>query len=588
MSKISKKSWCEKNRPDIYNEILIKTSDIDGTWGLKTWHFLNGNIAPKCYCGNSVKFISFKGGYREFCSADCMRNSPDIKKKRKNTNMDRYGVENPSQSKEIRMKIEKTNLEKYGVKYPLMNEDIYNDYLEKIQIEFGVNNISELDSVKEKRKNTNLKKYGVESFTKSEEYLIKSRITKERRYGDSNYNNRDKYKKTMLDNYGVNNPLKLESIKKKVVDTNLSKYGKEYYTQTEEYLVRRREAIFGENHKYYSEYGYELIEYINNDRVILKCEFCNENFETTKQLFRFRNKDGEIECTNCNPITNGTSKLEIEIKEYINSLGIEFIENDRDMLGDKEIDIYIPDRKIGIEVNGLYWHSELFRDKNYHYDKMVESKEKGVQLIQIWEDQWMYKKDIVKSIINAKLGLITNKIFARKCEIVDLDYKVCAEFLDKNHIQGNVSSKIRYGLIHNGVLVSVISFGGLRRNLGQNKKEGEFELLRYASIKDTIVIGGFSKLLKYFKTQQNPRKITSYALSDYSNGNLYEKNGFMLEHHTKANFFYIKNKKRYNRFRFRKDVLIKEGEDPTKTSAEIMRDRGYYRIYDSGSFKYIL
>ena len=131
-----------------------------------------------------------------------------------------------------------------------------------------------------------------------------------------------------------------------------------------------------------------------------------------------------------------------------------------------------------------------------------------------------------------------------------------------------------------------MSFGGMRKSLGSKITDNNYELLRYCSSINTSVVGGPSKLLKYFIKKYNPNKIISYADRTISNGNLYTKLGFNLVSITKPNYYYVVNGVRKNRFSYRKDVLVKMGYDKNKTEKEIMFERGFYMIYDCGNLKY--
>ena len=106
----------------------------------------------------------------------------------------------------------------------------------------------------------------------------------------------------------------------------------------------------------------------------------------------------------------------------------------------------------------------------------------------MFETEWLEKQNIVKSVISSKLGKYKTRLYARKCEIIELDED--KEFLNLYHIQGSCSSSIKLGLKHENELVAVMSFGKSRFN-----KQYHWELLRYAS-KD-CVIGGAGKLLAY-------------------------------------------------------------------------------------------
>jgi len=290
-------------------------------------------------------------------------------------------------------------------------------------------------------------------------------------------------------------------------------------------------------------------------------------------------------CSKCSLID---TKPEIELNQWFNDLGIDILTKDRTVLKKKELDIYIPSHKLAIEFNGLYWHSEKYVDSDYHLNKTELCEKQSIQLIHIFEDEWMYKQDIVKSRIKNLLGLSDNKIYGRKCIIKEVSPKESKEFLHNNHIQGNVNSKIKLGLYYNNELVSIMTFGGLRKSMGSVNTDDHYELLRFCNKLNTNVIGGADKLLKYFINNYKPKQITSYADRRWSIGGLYEKLGFKFIYDSKPSYWYIKGLNREYRFKYRKDMLVKEGFDKNKTEHEIMLERGIYRIYDCGSKKYIL
>ena len=281
------------------------------------------------------------------------------------------------------------------------------------------------------------------------------------------------------------------------------------------------------------------------------------------------------------------SKAEIEILTFLREY-TDVRHSDRKIMQNrKEVDFFIETKNLAIEYNGLYYHSDKFQETNYHLDKTEACLKQDIKLIHIFEDEWTYKKEIVKSRLLNLIGFSENKIYARNCEIKEVDSREASEFLDENHIQGKVGAKIRIGLYYNNELVSIMTFGELRKSLGNNKKEGSFELLRFCNKLNTNVIGGASKLLKYFENNFEYEEIISYADRRWSNGDLYEKLDFDTISKTTPNYFYVRGDKREPRFKYRKDILVKEGYDKTKTEKEIMKERGYNRIYDCGSLKFI-
>ena len=286
-----------------------------------------------------------------------------------------------------------------------------------------------------------------------------------------------------------------------------------------------------------------------------------------------------IICTKCNPTVKGTSQQEKElityIKEHYNG---NILLNDRRILNGKELDIYLPDLNLAFEFNGLYWHSELEKPDKYHINKTIKCKKLGIQLIHIFEDDWQYKQHIIKSRILNKLGKSTT-IYGRKCIIRVVDSLESKYFLNNNHIQGWCVSKINIGLYYEGELVSLMTFGNRKLTSTSN-----FELLRFCNKLNTTVIGGASKLFKYFINNYNYNKILSYADICWSDGNLYKQLGFDYIKDTDTNYWWIVNNIKTHRYIWRKQELIKKHlliNDETET--ECMHRLGYYRIYDCGS-----
>ena len=236
----------------------------------------------------------------------------------------------------------------------------------------------------------------------------------------------------------------------------------------------------------------------------------------------------------------------------------------------------------------MYWHNENYVESDYHLKKTELSESKNIKLIHIYEDDWLYKQDIVKSRILNLLNFTPNKIYARKTEIKEIsDNILLREFLEKNHIQGFIGSQVKIGLFYNNELVSLMTFGKQRKNMGTKSFPDKYELLRFCNKLNTTVIGGASKLFKYFTNNYKPKEIITYADRSWSQGNLYNQLGFEFVHKSQPNYFYVVDGLRKNRFNFRKDILIKEGFDPNKSEREIMLDRIIYRIYVSGKLKFI-
>jgi len=336
-----------------------------------------------------------------------------------------------------------------------------------------------------------------------------------------------------------------------------------------ESFIRRAKEMHGDK------YDYSKVMYVNwlTPMIVI----CPEHGE---QLITPNYHLTNYGCKSC---SNSESTLENELVEFIESLDLTVITKDRGMLNGKELDIYIPSHNLAIEFNGLYWHSELFIDKNYHLNKTELCESKGVQLIHIFEDEWLHKRGIVESRLKSILGILDTKIYARKCEIKEVNNKDKRAFLSCNHIQDTVGSKINLGLYHNEELVSMMTFG--HRPILQ---PSEYELLRFCNKLNTTVVGGASRLLNHFIKTHKPAEIVSYADRRWSQGELYNSLNMEFVYDTKPNFHYIRGKYRDNRIKYQKHKLVEMGFDKNKTANEIMFENGYYRIYDCGHKKYAL
>lgn len=283
------------------------------------------------------------------------------------------------------------------------------------------------------------------------------------------------------------------------------------------------------------------------------------------------------------------SKEQREVREFIESFGFDVVSNNRTILNGSEIDIFIPSHNIGVEYHGLYSHIyrphetsyARIKDKTYHKKKYDDAKENGVHLIQIFSDLWANKKDIVKNLIRSKLGK-TDKIYARNCEIKSVSPSIKRTFLNDNHIQGNDTSSIRYGLYHKEELVAIMTFCKNKRS-----KKQTWELNRYCSLSGVTVVGGFSKLLKHFR-KNNEGSIISYSDCMWSNGDVYKKNGFVFSHEIKAGYYYVTPcyTQRIHRTNFMKKKISTLGN--SSTEKEIMQEKGYHRIFDAGMYAWVL
>ena len=402
----------------------------------------------------------------------------------------------------------------------------------------------------------------------------------------------EKRKKTNLEKYG--SECQFIGKKEQIKQTNIEKYGVDNFFKTDMTKYWTKSGIFASQNHFTNIENmtkeYLVDNFLDGDKfnMIEASNYFNCSYDKLRKLL----KEFEIEYKN-----HSQSYAELYIIEYLKNLNIS-VEIKNRKFG-KEIDILCPDQKFGIEYNGIIFHSfgkhehsmlnniDSLNPRN-HLDKTIMMEEHGYQLFHIFENEFenIEKRNIWFSMIRNKLGL-SSTIYARKCIIKEVSSSESKEFLKLNHIQGNVNSSINIGLFYNDELISLMTLGKPRID-----KKHEYEIYRFCNKIGTNVIGGASKLLKYFETIYKPSSIISYANRRWSTGNLYRKLGFKLDNISKPNFFYFKQsdatKVLVSRLHFQKFKLESnlENYDPNLTALENMVNNGYRVIYDSGNLVY--
>lgn len=346
-------------------------------------------------------------------------------------------------------------------------------------------------------------------------------------------------------------------------------------TLTTEEFIEKAKKIHGDT------YSYEKTSYKNyREPVLITCKKHGDFWQSAENHLYGKG------CPKCG---NHYSKFEDELLKIISD---DFIKNDRTILNGKEIDIYIPSKNIGIEFNGLKWHSDWFagKDRNYHISKTIECEKKEIQLIQIFEDEYRTHKDLVESKLKhiLKYNVELHKIYGRKCVISEISASKAKQFLIKNHIQGFARSTVYIGAFFKENLIAVMTFKK------ENKNENKWELNRFASDINYICVGVGGKLFNWFINTYNPSQIKSFADRRWSTtlkDNFYIKAGFKFNSFVPPDYKYISissQRNRIHKFGFRKQILHKKyGLPLTMTETEMVKELGYDRIWDCGLIKYI-
>lgn len=549
---LCKENFLSKNYPEIFGEVLNwctanNLSDIK--FPEKVFLFINKlTEKPLCsnsHCSNPVSFLSVTRGYRNYCCKACISSDPNMKEKKISNSLKKWGVPNPQKSDIVKKKSELTNNQKYGSVSPMSNELIKNKARQTLLKNFGVENPSHSKDILEKR---------IESFKLS--------------------NWTDSYKETSLLKYGHSHPWQCKEIHKKTVDSGKKKRSDKSF------------QLISEKMKKYP--NYQLVSLNYDEKLITIICPKKHKFETPRHTFDERNNYNTEICLICKPLWSGISGLETQLTDYLSNHYTDIQVRKKDIIPPLELDVYIPDKKFAVEFNGLYWHSSANKTKEYHLNKWRRCNELGIRIFSVWEDDWIYRQEIVKSSLLYSLGLINNKVAARKCEIREVSSSESWLFLQENHLQGGCKSSCRLGLYYGNTLVSLMTFSKPRLPLSSNKSsEGTWELTRFCTKINLVVPGSASRLLKYFEEKYEPKSIETYSDNSTFDGGLYEQLGFEFKHFTKPGYWYLIKGRREYRFNWRKSRLVSMGANPSKTEEEIMSEWGFPRIYNAGNKKWI-
>jgi len=516
-----------------------------------------------------------RGIYNSVFCENCGKELPvDFAKNGRRYCCKKCGCSDVAQKKRV-----ETCLYKYGCETPLLNS-----------------------SVKKKTVETCNNRYGRDCFAGSEKFLsvVKSKFcqsdvqeraieTKREKYGDNfgeviYEKSKEKIIATNLERYGVEYPLQSEHIRSKSSKTMQERYGSLYFFGSSQNAELKHRAAFEKYLKNHSSYVLPLFsidDYCGWEHEYQwQCTKCGKTF--SQRIYITGLGDSRIipRCPSCYPKV--CSVGEKELFDYVRTLcGGKIIRNDRTVISPYELDIFLPDKRIAFEFNGVYWHQDNKKSAGYHLMKTKKCSEAGIRLIHVFEDEWLFKNDIVRSRIAHILGVFNEAIYARKCEVLEISGNEARMFLDKNHLQGGCNSEFQYGLFANGKLVSVMTFGKPRFNHNY-----DYELLRFATELEVRVVGGASKLLSFFSKNMKGKKIITYADRRYSDGNLYKKIGFTAEGFTSPNYWWSNGQIRLSRYQCQKHKLAKllgDGFDNSISEKENMTRNGYFQIHDCGN-----
>lgn len=583
-------------------------------------------VQGKCViCGEKTEFRSINAGYFKYCSLKCSVNDPEVADKRtvntKAALLEKYGVENASQINGNSAKVKATKLERYG------NENYCN-----------------ADAAIE----TNLKKYGKKSFLATAECVAKRIEHAQKTYGADHHMKsvewKDQMKQIFLEKLGVGHPASQPEVKARIKARALAE-GKNYVLRRPSTREARRVAGRAKIAAIVeSNMNGVLGEHVTAIDLLagrFLCNVCRKEFVMPAYGTSRSQPRTYPRCIACFPIKdNKDSIIQQELVAWVTAdkdiggcgLSINDVSlNDRLALGNgKEIDLYIPSKQIGLELNGNFWHTEVFgnKPKTYHQDKVTVAASKGIRLVHIFEDDWLKKRDLVKEKIKQILGVQTPqmKYYARKTSTYAIQtYEgeipdVIHGFFDANHIQGSVRN-LRKDMIFaitatrpdDGEIIAAMLLTKQKRvhmskkknNISSEFAHETWELVRYAVMAGCLCVGMAGKLMKQFIDSAKTRTVvTSYADLAWSkhpgvnseNGSMYEKLGFKQIAITQPSYCYVHRSDfltRQHRYKYRKSELVKlkmmsADDQGSLTEWDVMQKHNFDRIWDCGKIKYEL
>lgn len=522
------------------------------------------------HCGRQVtKSLHAVRESDELLCVKCLREKKGIEK---------YGSEESYKThlRDTHVSVMQSLVKKYGSIDDVMKHRT-ESYIKTCLERYGVDNTSKLESHKERFRGENNpikdpvnKEKARKSYTREKHIVAakkavvtsrktgayeisatKCKQTKMEKYGDPGFVNHEKAAKTFIERYGVSNGCSLFSA---MLQTWKHENG---YVTVEE---------LSDIYDYYPE-GIRRVIIQHNIPFVYKWRGMYISEKDIPENFESLLENSKTHCR---------SYGEIELFEFVHSVFEDAIPNDRTIITPYELDVYIPSHKVAIEFDGIKWH--INDDMLLKVEKCLDI---GVHLLRIFEDEWNYKKEICKSVIMSALKQYEHRIYARKCVVKEVPNDLYVEFMINNHIQGSINASIRLGLFYEGHLVQCIGIGKSRY------EQGSYELYRMATLLNTQVIGGFSKLLKHAFGRYNINEMVSYVDRRLFNGEGYNKTGFEIIKTTPPSYFYVKGRHRYNRLGFQKHKLksILPMFDENKSERENMEMNGFYRIYDCGTYK---
>lgn len=329
---------------------------------------------------------------------------------------------------------------------------------------------------------------------------------------------------------------------------------------------------------HHNKYDYSKASYTTSKGLLTI--ICPEHGEFVQEFTSHKMGHG---CPTC---VHKISSGETEIGDFLEQLSVEVIRNTRTLIPPKEIDLYLPDHQLAIEYCGLYWHTEARgKDARYHYDKLEALNQLGIDLITIFEDEWLDRPDVVRSILTNRLGKSQAGVGGRQLQIEEITSSESRTFLNKHHIQGAATGSCHLGAFHRGVLVGVMVMGPPTRQMSLY----QWELKRFAADGRNHP-GMMGRLFSHFLRTHHPESIVSFSDNRWFPGGSYQQLGFVRDAEIAPDHYYVKGGVRHHKSKFRKSGIRRlhpEHYDEALTERAMMENIGYGRIWDCGKIRWV-